>query len=223
MCVACKPGFGAAFHTLGAVTSCTLISHCIEPVFNGCLVCENGYALNYNTSTKVIDYNGCHEASDNCFAGYISSESKFVCAVCETGYILNADNMCDTVFLPNCDVKGYIIGIYGQSIYANQRDPIEYMLTKRPMGCDRCATDYISAYDDSEIKRYVCVQNDHVKKHGVTSSYYYVNNCNYSYYNTTYTKIRCKECLPPCRRKRQVSVQHHIAISRSSGRRMRDL
>ena len=197
LCTTCKPGYGAVFNFIGAVTSCTLISNCAEPIFNGCRACDEGYALNYNMLRKMIDYTACHEAFENCVAGYLGEENSFICAICDSGYILNADNKCDKISIPNCIEEGHIIPLYGQSILSNQREPIEYMLERKPVGCYRCDENYISAYDEAELNRFICVQNNYIKENGNTSSYFYVDNCNHSYFNTTYSSIRCKECVPP--------------------------
>ena len=197
ICVSCKPGYKAVFNNIGAVESCTLINNCTEPSFNGCRVCADGYAIGYDNTLKTIAYDNCFLSNENCFSGYLNNENIFVCTVCKPGYILNADFLCDTVELPNCVEKSLVKEFFSQNSYVSQREPIHFLITHNGVGCKQCESDYIAAYDKTELNRFVCVNNNFVAVNQETSSYFYVAHCLHSYFDTTYQTIRCKKCEEP--------------------------
>lgn len=67
-----------------AVANCIKIPFCIASTrFNGCSICETGYAIKFNSTTSIPEYDECIPSPENC--NFTSSSS--ICDVCSDGYV----------------------------------------------------------------------------------------------------------------------------------------
>lgn len=111
--MACKPGFKPINSLFKGqlIQGCQKIDHCSTEnhiYVNQCGKCSSGYAFNFNTEKKVIEWDSCVKLSDeenNCLA---FETNKRECMACKENYYLNSESQCERIVPLNCNDLSFL-------------------------------------------------------------------------------------------------------------------
>ena len=191
-CVACLPGYKPEMTELldGSkyVKACSLILNCDlnkSKTFNKCDTCAGKYSLKYDdqVANGYTDGLSCVFGNSNC--DIYDSVNK-ICKKCKKGTILNADGICDTANLTNCEITGYIEPV-NENFLTN--------FTNFGQGCEKCENNYIGIKFDSKHTQCI-LSTDLQTGKSYNSSLVLIKSCAfYTEIENEENKVICHQCV----------------------------
>ena len=199
-CLACKPGYVAAYATASAtvqaiqITTCTAITNCAasgNTAFNACTNCGVDASNNQYAATDIT-FQACSQVTiANCMI-----KGTGVCDLCKPGYFLNYNNVCERLVLPFCSDAVQSKAITFTSTVADYPKLMTYYTALRSAGsfesgCRRCtgnqgadSNSYIGFKFAAATPITGCVQSTYATTVAVTATTLgYIANCQ-QYSNT---------------------------------------
>jgi len=204
LCVACQPGYkarlinSATYPALAfGVQTCTKITNCKSSTrFNGCSICNDGYALEFDTTAQRPKIDSCVTAGPDCLYG---TGVDSTCAICKDGYFLHSNGQCYIADFKNCNVFN-VKSLYNyKTTGMSFPRKIDFMLAQsgfsQGTGCLKCESTYVTTQRYFTNQK-ICMKNpilsDPKSSLGVTNWVGYISNCANYYFDI---QMKCKRCM----------------------------
>lgn len=205
ICVACQPGYKATlidsttYPTLAyGVQTCTKIDNCKSSTrFNGCSICENGHALEYDSDAQRPKIDSCVQVGADCLYG-TGVDSK--CAICKDGYFLHTNGQCYMADFKSCNIFN-VKSLYNyKTTGMTYPRKMDFLLMQsgfsQGTGCLKCESSYRTTQRYFTSQK-ICMKNPILTDTSSSSSTVpasagYINNCANYYFET---QMKCQKCL----------------------------